>query len=113
MPRILVAHGGHQPAGAAAGKPVLVVEPGLHPLLFGLVDAGSNALHPRLAHVLRAQSDPGVNEKAAEPPVLHHADLSPEFLLIQLVVPRPERRPPKFHAMADLADLLEFQFRRR
>ena len=82
----------HQSPRSAGRPAVLVVKPGLHVELFGLVDAGGHTLHPLVAQVRRVQPHATVHEEAAKPHAVHDANLAAKFLGFQATVPGPERR---------------------
>ena len=84
----------NQPPGRPAGPAILIVQPGFHSELFGLVDAGADAVEPLFRQIRRAQSDAGVHEEPAEPHSVHDADLPAKFLRVQPPVPRPKRFAP-------------------
>ena len=77
-------------AAKAGGPAVLVVGPGVHAALLGLVHASGHVLEPLLAHVLGLQTAAGVHEEAADAHVIHEAHLAQGLGDVQLLVPGPE-----------------------
>ena len=77
-------------SGKAAGPAVFIVAPGVHVLLFGLVDAGFHRFHPVLAHVFGKQAAPGMHEKSADTGLFHVPNLPAELFGLQLIVPAPK-----------------------
>jgi len=86
--------GRHQAPGEPARPAIFVVQPRLHVLALPLLQAGSHAVHPFVGQVFGDQACPRVHKVSPEPLFLHVPHLPREFLVGQVVVPRPERRRP-------------------
>ena len=79
-------------AGGGAARPaVLVVEPRSDAGVRAFVDGGPDGLHPLRPQVRRLETGPGVHEMAAQAAPRHLADLPPDLLRVDPVVPGPER----------------------
>ena len=74
------------------GRPaILVIQPGEHLLLLGLVHAGADQRHELVAQVRGAHPRPDVHMKPAQPHFFEKFDLPQQFVALQVAVPRPKR----------------------
>ena len=85
---------GDHPARCSAGPAVLVIKPGLHPQLFGVIGTIVDEGKPFFSQIFRRQSGTGVHEKAPEPHFFHVVDLPKQFFFLKLSVPRPKGLRP-------------------
>ena len=81
---------GDDAARRAGGPAVLVVEPGEHPLFFGLVDARRDQVEELVGEIRRLKPRADVHMRAAEAHLFHHVDLPEQLVFFQTAVPRPE-----------------------
>ena len=78
------------------GPFVLVIQPGQHVPLPGLLHAGPDSLHKVIAQIGHGHPAPDVHMEAPHTHLLHHADFPPQQLLVQIIVPCPEGRAAVF-----------------
>ena len=83
-------------AAVARGPLVLVVEPGQHLILLGVIGAGLDQLHEVVGEVGGGHAGSAMHMESAQPHFLENIDLTEEFLLLQIAVPGPERGSPIF-----------------
>ena len=99
--------GGDKAACRAGGPAVLVVQPGEHLLLLGLLVAGFDHFHKLIAEIGGVHTGAHVHVKSAEAHLLEHVDLIQQGLFVQLAVPGPEGRAAVF--AAGILEILQSQ----
>ena len=79
-----------QSAGEAAGPAVLVITPGIHAQLSGLIHRGFHGFKPFFLQVGRFQTATGMHEETAHAGFVHIPDLLAQMVGLQTVIPAPE-----------------------